>query len=116
MARCRASNPMLAGFQLDPASVLVNNVGKPRPDSECGEPAYNVFGFGGSIVRDFQERDQGLTVIRRKPQSEFVTADRTRAEVETFRDVILLQAPRIEPFLNYKCSLGQPSHAESLAI
>jgi hypothetical protein len=40
-----------------------------------------------------------LPVVESELQPEFVTFDRTRNDVETFGDVVLLQALWVEPFL-----------------
>ena len=49
-------------------------------------------------LQRFQERDQGLPVVRGELQPEFVTFDRAGTEVETLRHIIVFQSRRIEPF------------------
>jgi hypothetical protein len=46
----------------------------------------------------FWERDQRLPVVRGERESKSVTFDRTRAELETLRNIVVLQPCRIEPF------------------
>src|ERR1700691_5735488 len=50
-------------------------------------------------LQRLQKRNECLLIVRGELQPEFVTFDRSRGEVETLWYIVLLQARRIEPFL-----------------
>ncbi len=50
-------------------------------------------------LQRLQKRNEHLPILRGELQPEFVTLDRSKGEVETLWHIVLLQARRIEPFL-----------------